>query len=462
MGTIDRRQFVIMNTPYVKEDFINLKLSNGMILSYQKELKITVCDDNVLLGHAFSTEPEAINLKGDMLPEMAKWSGRWVLLTKDKLYLDACGTLGCYYGEDSNGFVISSSLRIISEALNKTWTADYKVKHGDGNGIVDYYPIPYTPYDGIMKLLPSQYIEFDSKLHIKFRDNYMINRYCNWTIEDIQNAFIEKMSNVMKNIEHEFPGEVWITLTGGVDSRTNFAIAYHSGIKFKAYTAVRNNVNKYDLKWPKIICKKMKIPYFHIDDTKGSDKALEDEFDIHCGGPVTFGTERQQYAANSDVPSEKKAIVLWGTLWALSFECYERYINDALTNEEKFDELKRICGSIMEESNIHNKSFKAWLKNDEENPYKLGWRKRMYWEQRNGAWVSAAQQGIDLFDSVRISPVNSQELFELLFSYPKQYQRDKRKQKDIINICCPKIRRITYGEPNNIFYRIIRKLKRMI
>ena len=56
---IDSKQFIIMDVPFEKEDFLHITLSNGKILSYHKDLHIEIVKDETgngkicLLGWAF-------------------------------------------------------------------------------------------------------------------------------------------------------------------------------------------------------------------------------------------------------------------------------------------------------------------------------------------------------------------------------------------------------------------------
>lgn len=461
MHQVDRRQFIIMDKPYEREDFVSINLSHGRVLSYQKDLNVVRNEDIILLGYAFSVVSSKIELNDDAINDKRNWAGRWVLIYKDKLFMDACGTLGCCYGySDTGELYISSSLNLLNKVLKRKEYANYKVKYGDGGGILDFYPIPYTPLVGIKKLMPSQFVDFLAENNIQPLDDYMLRRYKGEKKTWIKERFLNEFSSVLKNIEEEFCGEVWITLTGGVDSRVIFAIAQSYGINFKTYTAIRNNIKVWDRDYPIKICKKYHRKHYYIDDTKENDATREKIFDKHCGGYIV-GTERRQYIAGSDIPVEKKAVVLWGTVWAAYIKSYFKCFNATDDIEEQISEINRGCDGILERSNVHMQSIKEWLQSIKDNPIsELDWRERMYIEQRNGAWVSGAAQAIDLFDSIRIAPINCQELLELLLSLDVE-PGDKGFQKEIIEECCPELKRIPYGEPTDILYRVKRKIRRI-
>ena len=461
MSNVDRRQFIIMREPLKRDDFLHLDLACGLVLSYHRDLKVQTKEDNVLLGYAFSCTKENIDL-ANAENEMKEWAGRSILITKEALYMDVCGTLGCNYTISAQyGFCISSSLHLLKLLLNQKNISNYKIKYGDGNGAFDYYPIPYTPLDGIKRLLPSQYIDLSAKNDpIRVLPNWLCRRYKDKSRCWIRNEIIKALCRELKNIQDEFDDEIWITLTGGVDSRTNFAVAQYSGIKFHTYTALRDNLAEWDRVLPLKICKKYHRTHYYIDDTVVPHENRIQDFDEHCCG-YNVGTERQQYIAASDVPIKDNAIVLWGTVWEVYNKSYCWRFKDTSDIEERLLEINRNCDNIVKRSNIHKLSLREWLIYCEKHPSPdLNWRERIYIEQRIGGWLSASSLGIDMLDSVRIAPVNCQKILELLLSLDVPPD-DKEIQKEIINYCCPKLKKIPFGEHTDIMYRIKRKIKKI-
>ncbi len=470
MSNVDRRQFYIANQPLVRDDFKTLALSCGLILSYHHELKVTVAGDNVLLGHAFSCIKEEIDISNGV-NEMHEWSGRWVLITKDALYLDACGTLGVFYGRDENGnMTLSSSLHLLSESLKKEWIADYQVKRGDFV-MFDFYPIPFTPYKDIMALLPTQYISLP-KGDVLPRTDYDFLRYQHLDVGAVKEKFIDCFTKVLENIHREFGDEVWIPMTGGVDSRTIFALAHKAGIPFQTYTLIRDDLKPWDRKIPFKIAKKTKISH-RLIDSRINPKDHSERFDdilSHCGGNVTVGTEVIQYLSGADVPVKNKSIVLWGTVWETIQGYYDPYFGKENNGDADIvSAYKKLCGNMMEVSNIHRMSINAWLKNVQLNSISgVDFKMRQYLDQRVGAWVMYAAQMFDMFDSIRISPINCQFMLELLlpgndFSMPvSDPLYGKKLQMEIIKQCDEPLSKMPYGEPSDFFYRLRRKIGRIL
>ena len=466
MQVIDRRQFIIMDQPYNREDFKGIVLHSGMILSYHEDLHIQIKEDTLLLGLAFSSETENITLENP-LKERFHWSGRWILIHDDKLYLDPCGTLGVFWGYCGDKFVCSSSLNLMKSVLETEWIADYQIQYNDGLPYMDYYPIPFTPYRGIQKMYPTQYLDLLN--HSFHSENELwYKQYSECSIEDLFTILCEKLLCIFKNISNMYGENIWIPLTAGVDSRCCVSLAQKAGIRFGTYTAIRDNIDGWDKKAPLLISKKLGIKHFYMNDMAVNNADRERMYDNHCGGKVSVGTDRTQFIANNDVPNAKDSIVLWGTAWELYGRNFWGVLNTCQNNAERLEEWNQYSGEAIYKSNIHTSSLKEWLSYVEENEMAtMDWRQRMYYEQRIGSWLSTAYQAIDLFDSDRISPVNCYDIFGILMNlvdktFPDGERSDKRYQTRIIEDFTPEISDIPYEKNKSYVYRIIRKITRML
>ena len=459
---LNRRQFIIMDCLYEEEDFRSLQLPCGLVLSYHKDLMVSQKGDNVLLGLAFSSEEDTINLEHNPINSMQSWTGRWVLITPSALYTDACGTLGIFYS-DINHKVISSSLRIMQKIMPTQWIANYQIKYGDGLPYMDYYPIPFTPYSGIKKLLPTQYISF--KFGIMVYDESWYEKYKEYNITQLYSALKSKMLTCFQNIKAKYDGNIWIPLTSGVDSRTNLAFAIKSGMKFGAYTSIRDNTDEWDLKAPKIICKILGIPHFYMDDRNATNSYRQSEYEAHCGGIVTVGTDKNQYIKENDVPNADEAIVLWGTAWEVYGRNFWGVLEAGNSADERFTAWNQYSSGVITQSNIHEQSLRYWLKYLDTHPmHSMDWRQRMYYEQRVGSWLSSAYQAIDLFDSSRICPVNCYDIFGILINlvdktFPEGSRSTKQYQVQVINEFLPQIRSVPYEIKISLGQRLLHKMK---
>lgn len=466
MQVVDRRQFIIMNRPYERENFKNISLGNGLILSYHEELPVKIQDKTILLGLAFSSIAETIDLNNP-INDRYHWAGRWVLIHNGNLYLDPCGSLGVFYSLSNDSLICSSSLRLMAEQTGAKWIANYQIKYNDGLPYMDYYPIPYTPYDGIKKMYPTQYLDL-VKHTLCFEDESWYDRFSKYSVEDLYAMLKQQLICIFKNIGKQYGRNIWIPLTAGVDSRTCIAIAKEAGLKFGAYTALRDNINSWDKRAPKKICRRLGITHFYMNDIGKSNFDREGLYNLHCGGKVSVGTDKAQFIAGNDVPDADLSIVLWGTAWELYGRNFWGTFEIGKDNTERFDAWDKYSGGAVRNSNIHEKSLKEWLDYVETHSmHTMDWRQRMYYEQRIGSWLSSSYQAIDLFDSDRISPVNCYDVFGLLINlvdktFQDEARSDKRYQVRMIDEFLPQIKDIPYEKKANILKRLIRKIQKIL
>ncbi len=464
MKAVNNRQFIIMKAKYEDAGFEHVQLSCGLFLSYQKNLSIKTYDDKVLLGNAFHCKKTGdIVLDDASLSDMRNWAGRWILISGNELYMDACGTLGVFYGYDESGSpVCSSSIALASEMIpGAKWNSDFKIDRGNPPTF-DFYPGPCTPVDKVRALLPSEYLDL-SEGKAKRRSDFDFTRYKNLSREELQKKFTGSAETVLKNIEKQYAGHMWLPLTGGTDSRTLFALLKGCGADFKCYTIKRPDTKAYDMEIPESICRKSGITHEIFTISEPEDKALkaqrEEELEKHCGGRTTRGTEIGQYISGIDVPDADNAVILWGTVWEMGARFYYNRVDQesiyATDLETIRNAMNKISDGIWRSSSVHVRSLEEWSEKAVNEPYEgLNWVDRMYWEQRVGAWVKYSYQAYDLFDSLRISPVNCQSIIELMVSYnsvdpSKHFKKDI--QKSVITDLCPELSDIPYGKAKKSF-----------
>ena len=461
MIVVDRRQFIIMRDRYVRDDFLFCTLSCGLVLSYHKDLNIVEKNGNILLGYAFSADDEEVDLTYKPEEKMAFWAGRWILITPDALYLDACGHMGIFYAYHKGEVVLSSSLHLISTIVGTNWVANHVLKRGES--IFDFYPIPYTPYDGVMSLLPSEYFSFDTMTVCK-RNDFDFLRYMCIDENILMDQFINGFANILNKINKEYQGNIWVPLTSGVDSRCVLALTQYSHIDVNTYTIIRDDTPKWDINVPPKISSRLSVHHQYLDNTTKRQTGKSVKINEHCGGLVSVGTERSQVLSESDIPNAENSIVLWGTTWELGTQYYWPHF------QRQADSIKQSLLQINSGcSNVHEDSLSEWASIEEAQCIPgLDWKERLYWEQRQGAWLRYSYQVIDLLDSTRVSPINCQYLLELflMMNYNPKYSeaeiQNRIIEKKIIGKTCPQIANFRYGEPTGFVYRGIRKTKRII
>lgn len=470
MKRINRRQFIIAKAKYYGDDFVQERLNDNYYLSYQRELDIQHVDDTFLIGKAFSCIQRGKVELNNALTHMYEWAGRWVLITDNMLFLDACGTLGVFYLKDNEGNIIcSSSLKLIEEMFPEVkFKADHRIRRHDFR-YFDFYPGPYTPVEGVMSLLPSQFIDFKKNM-IRIRNDINFQRYEKQNKYKLLKKIVDAEAAILKNISEEYADEIWLPLTGGVDSRTIFAIANYAGIKFNTYTISRSDTDPWDITIPQKLSDKCNITHHIYKDRYTGKKVKDEQLDEiiqHCGGATTDGTEIGQYLSGIDVPVKNKAIVLWGTIWEVTCHFYRREISDVdrrIKDKEKIlSIINGLSNNSLEKSEVHKKSFEYWVDYIIENPVLgMDWVDRLYWEQRVASWVKYSSQVYDMFDSDRVAPANCQYVIEMMLSFrdDANIKKDKKLQKSMIDFACPQIKDIHYGKAF-FAYKVLKHLKNL-
>ena len=94
----------------------------------------------------------AISRRGELLAAEETWCGRYALLAGGRVYLDAAGLLGVFFG--SGG--VSSSCRILAASMG------LPEKRFASSSSLNWLPGPLTQYEEIRRLLPSQIYDYRS------------------------------------------------------------------------------------------------------------------------------------------------------------------------------------------------------------------------------------------------------------------------------------------------------------
>lgn len=201
---------------------------------------------------------------------------------------------------------------------------------------------------------------------------YQVKKGKNTPIEELKKEFIESFSNLLKNIEKEFNGNLLLPITGGTDSRTILTFLLKNNIKFSSYIMERDTkLKSFDLETGKKIAKKFGFSHRVIKKNK-VDKILcekrEKEFlEYSLEQSINGGREFIKYDLYDEI--ENKSLILRGGV----FEGTLKYF------------------SLKENKLIRNKSLKLWVQSIEGNKIDLDWIQKFYIEQRVGGWLSSIE-----------------------------------------------------------------------
>lgn len=172
-----RRQFIIgPKAVHPYDDWCCHQLDALNWVSYCPELRAGWTRDAdgapwVLFGLAVETLEDKANPLAeiartrsvDVSDLYASWAGRWVLLGRGQVHMDASGLLGCFYGKAPNNQTwVSSSPALLARILSPDalLTVDPRsLRYEVG---ISWFTPPRSRFAGMYRLLPSQAIALDS------------------------------------------------------------------------------------------------------------------------------------------------------------------------------------------------------------------------------------------------------------------------------------------------------------
>ena len=443
---INNKQFLISDDPITDNAFLSYPLCTDQYLSVHKNLNVQmeITENNkvkfALMGFAFECNPLKSSpftqlkevIDASTIPELTEsWSGRWILLYQDTIYLDACGLFGCYYTDS----MLSSSIALLTKQLHLT-TKKPKMKKQFG---LDFYPGPSTPYKEISHLFPGQTIRVTD--HLIQQLPLLSARATYENDETRTEAFIRFFSTMLKNFATEYDGEIKLPLTGGYDSRTLMALLEYSHIPYTTFTLEHSDISAEDISLPPRIAADYNKKYDYIKRIGKPDKKKYQEYDLHCGYMV-IDEDRNFYAYDQYPAHTKNTAVLRAGIWECSRE-YFRNIGDGTSLED----YKKAFVNIRHRTDLQD-SLSKWITYVKKNPSSINWINRFYIDQRVGNWLSNVEQSLAVIpnmDSLQLC--NSKLLISILLDYDYDTRFSKEHQIMIIRKACPSL--LSYGFPGD-------------
>lgn len=417
------RQFLICKQQLTKPSFDSIELGKGLYLNYHTNLSITVsrCRHNILIGLAFKSTRGNINddlnklEQGNVSQVTSDWSGRWLLIVKGNLYLDASGMLGCYFGQHNNELIISSSLSLMAECFDFKKRVDYKdISYGNP---MNWFPPPLTPLDGVRKLLVGECLAIHEKrvLPAIVREN----DFSRLNQDEIFSELANRLKEIVTNISLQFGEQVYLPVTGGYDSRTLLSAFLAEELPFTAFLFEHDNLSFADASIPQKLAHKHKFPLSFIDRIGKFDQEKHNQYIEHSAGQAadagalfySYG----QYEPLSKKSKAAKKVIIRGGIWEVGRKKYTTSgINEDLSCEKDILINLEQSFPIIGQSNLHKESIKLWISHTKNTHSVLGFRDRFYLEQRVSGWLSSLEQAADITDFERIHPANCQDIIALL------------------------------------------------
>lgn len=435
-----------MKTPFPEPEFNFGYLMNGRVLSYHKNLPFQAeMVDGVIkyciLGHAYQVDDKCdspmeelkkVQTQEDIHKIIESWTGCWVLIYEEYIFMDACGLLGCFYSE--NG-IISSSIHCINQVLKRK-DRNPRIMHKFG---LDYFPGPDTSYSDIKRLMPSQILNV---INHSIGKRILVNTSLKYKNNDQRvNAIVSCFQNVLGQIVKEYGERIMVPLTGGYDSRTLVALLEYCNIKdYQLFTMEHDNITEQDKTLPPLIADKLQRPYQYIRRNRTSDRKRYREYNQHCAY-MAADEDRNFYAYHQYPECEERTALLRANVWECAWGKYYKRISSFGDNISKF---KKQYVNVRRRQDMR-KSLEKWFANVRQDNQDIKFANRFYWEQRVGCWLSSVEQSLTIMECIDSIPlVNCNRILSILLDFDIETRKNKKHQVMIIEKACPELLEIPF------------------
>lgn len=430
---IYKNQFVICNK--LSSDIIDkfdlkvIKLNSNRYL-YFKDLNYKIFDKNensvILIGFCVQSDPsKKQNLEDifnnqidDIEIELSTLVGNYVIIYKDMIYKDI-GNLHKLFLYNSDEKLISNNALVFKNLLNLDLGTEKKF----GGHKFRYCPPGKSCFSMISTLYNSQIINIYGKIfHNKLVKNKVVEKLSlNEFVKMHAEYCCQIVSNLYKNLK-ENNKKLFLTLTGGRDSRMILAVCLYLKIPFEVVT-LYIKVKENDLIIAKEICEKYNLKQTIIDFDKFKVKESKKE-------------ELKNVIGNEFFEKDNEII---------EKEVFESFMNDGdciiFGNGPEWASLTYApcCDNI----NCKEYSkYKDWIeKNCEKSlPLKI----RLFLEVRVGSWLSSIQHSYDMCSKIqRFSFPISEKIIANSLSFDTERNKFAINQ-GVIQLLTPELNNIRY------------------
>lgn len=463
MGKIHNKQFIISDVDIIwdAEEWQpeEHSLFGNYRIYYDKQLSITFGKNGVLIGDAFQGDAskernvEAVLDKDleDVSEEYESWNGRWLLIYKNQIHLDANAQLGLFFGKiDKKHWIASSSLALINKAANGTLPMeDFFPLSLEYKTLLSWNPGPRTLLKGIRRLLPTQllYLENDEP-RIEYRDPINKWDFTGLSPEEIYWNIFEQQKNVFGHILEKYH-KINIALTAGRDSRLQIAIMKKGNIPFSCHLFERQKYTKIaDEKIAPIVAEKLGLEYKFITLEHGLDVSRVIDYNKHTFNNIKDMDFKWHYPYHQfdEVDGD---VYVRASLYEGFCNLYKHYgmvceYDDTIDfiMDDFCRVLKTLKGNTGAEKSLLE--YCHWVK---EHPTKnMTFLDMLAYEQRYGCWMSDVAQGMDLvWNGLVINPVNSMRIYSLIAGLPREKRDERVWQTEMVRMLYPEIADIPYN-----------------
>lgn len=444
---ITRKQYLLSAQPHNIAGMSQMLLSWGAYLYIGEGLQVHSYTDAtgrqyVILGHIFCThqidktiEDDIKQFKGDNINDLLRnWTGRWVVITRHELHIDACGLMSAFYTQGDN-WCISSSLALLAQVAGE------KPSQTVSDFGLTWQLLPHTLIPNVSALFCTQKLVFaHNGLSVSF--NPYITDYSHLSTQDKIARIADILKISLVNIARQSNRSLCLALTAGRDSRLLLAAALASGVPFTTYTAWHENISISDRTLPAQLAQRFSFVHRYIKASKHS--ALRENEYLTFSSGNSKGADMQFYARGQldEIPAD--AVVIRGAIFEAA-RTYGRSIASADIDGFKKGFTTYYHTSLSDKN--QSDAFNKYLKYIEDNPIPyIDVRDRFYIEQRVGGWVAAIEQALDINDWISLQVANSREMVSLLLSATESERQSAALSVGCIDRLYPQLNDYAYNQ----------------
>ncbi|MBR3106458.1 MAG: hypothetical protein IKH30_04635 [Clostridia bacterium] len=464
------RQFVILRQLADLPGFQRMDLWNGLILQYHPSLPVLCMPEKrlLLLGVAWQVMPgrkspreemealvpgESGDIPMDAVERMEEtWCGRYALISGSFVFMDATGKMAVYYSHEG----ICGNLSLLAAVCGLKASV-----YTPQSASLNWMPGPRTQYPEIRQCLPSQIYDLatgkiESRQLLSPVDPALTERDA--LIEQTVRCFDESF----RNMERELKGwKLLAALTGGYDSRALLGLLKHSGVHFGTFTLGHDRISEADKTLPPVLSERAGVEYTFVpSDCAPFQKEKEDEYIAFTSGLI-WDADRLFYARGQYqelVKQNGKCVFLRSAIWGTLAERYAAAFDEYGPNDVFYEWFGIGDGTLEKES---LEEYLAWMRSHPQTGLRPA--DAFFWDQREGCWMGAIENGFDLMDGCQsLHPANCRYLLTLLSRFPREERITKAYEANIASFAFEGIRGIPYAvkEKKNKLQRIKGKLQK--
>lgn len=464
----DRQFFITKEKTSAFTNWKELALSQGFTLHYHEGLNIVYhCENITLIGYAWQVDParrspqeeldklrlNKVITHKDVYDVEKSWCGRYVLIVNDYIYLDTCGILGVFFSEKT----VTSSLNVLCTIENREIIYP-EITHGK---MPDFVPGMRTPYDGVLRLLPSQILNYVNKERIT--RPLLVDKTPDFTSEKERILdFSRYFEHSVQNLSKLFHGKtLWLAITGGRDSRATLACFEKANVDYKTFTLWHSNIAKQDYIIPEKLAKATHKEHRYIkrNDEEYSQKRFDD-YKIHTA-KMAVDEDWLFYSYNqyqSLIENNEPIVIVRSSIWEIPNEYY------TMCYGEKSRDLTVVYPGINENALFYEscKEWKEFVDKDVLNS-SISFANRTLWEMRECCWLSSIEQSFDIMDGITSIQIANCRLFlSLLFGFDHKDRCQKVHEDKMASTICPAFATIPYDYQYETFSQKIHRYKKVV